>query len=150
MPHDITLLAGYSLALGQNASGPGNKTIIQGGDFFLKWKPSAETSVSWQTEYMCRRYQGMTSTDQDGGLYTSIDYQFLKRWHAGLRYDRLGLPEGLITKEWKVTPAIAFDPTEFSRLRLQYAYDKTSISPAVQSVVLQLQFSMGVHGAHAF
>ncbi len=153
LPHDVTLLAGYSLAIGQNNTGAGNEgndTIINGGDVFLKWKPSDQTSVSWQTEYMRRSYQGMVSTDKDGGLYTYVDYQFRKRWHAGLRYDRLGLPEGLIQKEWKVTPAIAFDPTEFSRVRLQYGYDKVGVDPAIQSVFLQLQFSMGPHGAHNF
>ncbi len=153
LPHDVTLLAGYSLAVGQNNTGlgnEGNETVINGGDLFLKWKPSAQTSLSWQTEYMRRGYEGETVTDKDGGLYTYVDYQFLKRWHAGLRYDRLGLPEGLIPKEWKVTPAIAFDPTEFSRVRLQYGYDKVGTDPAIQSVFLQLQFSMGPHGAHNF
>lgn len=150
LPHDMTLLAGYSLAFGHNESGFGNNTVLNGGDLYLKWKPSAQTSISWQTEYMHRSYQGAGTIDKDGGMYTYVDVQFLKRWHAGLRYDRVGLPEGLIEKEWKITPAIAFDPTEFSRVRLQYGHDKVGTDPAIQSVFLQLQFSMGPHGAHSF
>ncbi len=147
---DVTLLAGGSAAFGFNDTGPGNSTLIYGGDALIKWKPSSYRSLSWQSEYLVRNFELPGSHQHDGGLYTSVDYQFAKRWHAALRYDQMGLPEGLILKEYRITPAMTFSPTEFSRLRLQYEYDKVRTNDPVHAVFLQMQFNMGPHGAHAF
>jgi hypothetical protein len=74
----------------------------------------------------------------------------MKRWHVGARFDMVGLPDDSIVQEWRITPALTFDPTEFSRLRLQYEYDKVENADAVHAAFLQLVFNMGPHGAHAF
>jgi hypothetical protein len=62
----------------------------------------------------------------------------------------LGLPEGLILKEYRISPAVTFSPTEFSRLRLQYNYDKVRTNDPVHAMFLQMQFNIGPHGAHPF
>lgn len=145
-----TILLGGSTAFGFNATGLGNQTRLFGGDFLFKWKPKPYRTVSWQSEYIHRLLETPTGSENDGGLSTYIDYQFLKRWHVGLRYDHVGLPSDSIAKEWRVTPALTFNPTEFSRLRAQYEYDKVSGGNAVHAAFLQLEFSMGSHGAHTF
>ncbi len=147
---DLTMLLGFSGAFGTNSSGSGNRTEIYGGDFLLKWKPSARSSLTWQTEYIFRRMQLPGDNQSDGGLYSYIDYQFLKRWHAGLRGDLMGIPEGLILAEYRITPAITFDPTEFSRIRLQYEYDKIRGISGSSAAILEFEFSMGPHGGHPF
>jgi hypothetical protein len=121
-----------------------------GGDLLLKWKPSAHRSLAWQTEYIARWKQVDGGTEIDGGLYSMIDFQFLKRWVAGFRYDQVGIPVGLVTREYKLTPALTFRPTEFSQIRLQYEYYKIANQPSHQSAILQLMFNLGVHGAHLF
>ncbi|HEX5034703.1 MAG TPA: hypothetical protein VFW62_09500, partial [bacterium] len=147
---NLTLLAGTSGAYGFNGSGPGNSTALIGGDLLLRWKPSARTSVSWQTEYILRRMQLPGILESDGGLYSYLDWQFFKRWHAGLRYDQMGIPEGVIPTEYRISPAITFEPTEFSRIRLQYEYDKAANVDGVHAAMFQFQFSMGPHAAHPF
>ncbi|MFO1520000.1 MAG: hypothetical protein U1F57_10115 [bacterium] len=146
----LTMLLGGSFAFGFNDTGRGNETNMFGGDFYLKWKPSARQSLSWQTEYIGRREQVPGTTMTDGGLYSYLDYQFLKRWHAGLRYDQVGIPSGLVAREYRLTPAITFQPTEFSQIRLQYEYDKATNQDPVHAAILQFMFSLGVHGAHQF
>jgi hypothetical protein len=111
---------------------------------------SANQSLSWQTEYIARREQVEGGVETDGGLYSSIDFQFLKRWVAGFRYDQMGIPTGLVEREFRLTPALAFRPTEFSQIRLQYELDKIRGQDPTQAVILQLMFSLGVHGAHQF
>lgn len=147
---ELTALVGSSLAFGFNNTGPGNRTDLFGGDFFLKWKPSARTSVAWQTEYVLRRMQFPGFLASDGGLYSYVDVQFLKQWHAAFRYDQMGIPLGVVAREFRLTPAISFDPTEFSRIRLQYSFDKVANTDPVHSMFLQFQFSLGPHGAHPF
>lgn len=147
---ELTALIGSSLAFGFNDTGPGNRTDLVGGDFLLKWKPSARTSVTWQTEYILRRMQFPGFLASDGGLYSYVDVQFLKQWHAAFRYDQMGVPQGVVAREFRLTPAISFDPTEFSRIRLQYEYDKVANADPVHSMFLQFQFSLGPHGAHPF
>ncbi|MBI4196307.1 MAG: hypothetical protein HY539_00635 [Deltaproteobacteria bacterium] len=146
---NTTILLGTSAASGFNDTGLGNQTRLFGGDFLFKWKPASYRSVTWQSEYIYRWRQAGTLTEE-GGLYSYVDYQFLKRWHLGMRYDQMGLPEDAIVKEWRAAPTVTFNPTEFSRIRLQYEYDKPSNGRRVHAAFLQLEFSMGPHGVHAF
>lgn len=145
-----TVLIGSSAATGNNASGLGNTTTLFGGDVFLKWKPSARLSLAWQSEFIYRGMEIPGLTQKDGGFYSYADLQFAKRWHAGLRYDQMGLPDDSIAREFRVTPMFAFDPTEFSRLRVQYEYDKAVNNHVVHGAFLQAEFNMGPHGAHPF
>lgn len=147
---NTSILFGASAALGFNTSGPGNQTKIYGGDFLFKWKPKSYRSVVWQTEYLFRQFDDTAGNQHDGGLYSYIDWQFVKRWHAGIRYDQMGLPEAIVPKEYRVTPALTFNPTEFTRIRAQYEYDKVASASPVHAAFLQFEFSMGPHGAHLF
>jgi hypothetical protein len=52
---------------------------------------------------------------------------------------------------FRFTPAVTFYPSEFSKVRLQYNYDKPSDFDSAQHVaILQLEFVVGAHGAHKF
>ncbi len=149
---NTSILLGSSIATGANATtvDSGQLTNIIGGDFLFKWKPASYRSLVWQTEFIYRRMNSPTSFNRDGGLYSYADYQFSKRWHAGLRYDQMGLPANSIARESRITPAITFNPTEFSRIRAQYEYDKIKGTKSAHAAFLQFEFSMGPHGAHAF
>jgi hypothetical protein len=43
---------------------------------------------------------------------------------------------------------VDWSPTEFSRLRLQYAQDKSRPDATDQQIFLQYILSLGAHGAH--
>lgn len=146
----LTLLLGSSFAWGYNDTAPGNYTALYGGDLLLKWKPSARSSLTWQTEFIGRQMQVPGANEADGGLYSYLDWQFFKRWHAAFRWDQMGLPQGLQARETRLTPAIAFNPTEFSQIRLQYEADKIRGLDWANAVILQLMFNLGAHGAHNF
>lgn len=145
-----TLLIGGSGATGFNSTGLGNQTQLYGGDLLVKWRPRPSRGITWQSEYIFRSLQGAGTLLRDGGAYSYLDFQFHRRWHAGARFDYVGLPDDVITREWRFTPALTFDPTEFSRLRAQYSFDKTNGADGVHAAFLQLQFNIGTHGAHAF
>jgi hypothetical protein len=45
---------------------------------------------------------------------------------------------------------VTFYPTEFSKLRLQYAHDARQFSSDADSIWLQFEFLLGAHAAHKF
>jgi hypothetical protein len=103
-------------------------------------------------------YQG----DQSG-WYTSVVYQFMPRWRAGLRMDRLTsdntgsdtdvLDEAHLTGSThdpkRNSVMLEWVPSEFSRVRLQYNHDETTHDTDKQWL-LQYTVSLGSHGAHQF
>jgi hypothetical protein len=62
----------------------------------------------------------------------------------------MGWPDGQFQRRTRVTPALTFNPSEFSRLRVQYEWDKERFESSEHAAILQLEFSMGPHGAHPF
>src|SRR5437764_6383488 len=145
-------------------------------DFVAKWAPAGNasiTNVKLQGEYFRRTENGdltFNSTPGDyasrqSGWYTQAAYQFMPRWRVGYRYDRLS--HGTVSNGLGLTAANAplllsdynpsrntvmadWSPTEFSRIRLQLAADKSRAGATDKQVLVQYIFSLGAHGAHTF
>jgi hypothetical protein len=137
-------------------------------------------SLKLQGEYMQRTedgslgYSGPQATADDGyharqsGWYVQGVYQFLPRWRVGARYDSLdsGDPRIDLIRNgvlgWDdfamlapATPSrttLMFDwsPSEFSRLRTQYAWDEARAGSTDEQFFLQYIYAIGAHGAHKF
>jgi len=110
---------------------------------------------------------GMNSTDSyavtQSGWYVQSIYQFVPRWRAGLRYDQLdsgtaqvgALNTANIISDYHYSPKrntlmLDYSPSEFSRLRLQLARDKSRQGLTDQQLFLQYHMALGAHGAHAY
>ena len=137
-------------------------------------------SFKLQAEYMQRTEDGRLAFDTTGrnsvggyhsrqsGWYLQGVYQFLPRWRFGARYDSLDsgdtniglveqglLPVTAFTALLPATPSristmLDWSPSEFSRLRLQYAWDRARLIEHDQQLMLQYLYSIGAHGAHKF
>jgi hypothetical protein len=95
------------------------------------------------------------------GFYLQTVYQFIPRWRVGLRYDQLsadnqGPSLGVSTPlndtshvPSRITAMVDFSNSEFARLRLQVALDKSQ-SQEDKQLTLQYVMSIGAHGAHQF
>jgi hypothetical protein len=54
-------------------------------------------------------------------------------------------------ERWRVSPNLTWYPSEFSKIRLQYNYDRRQeIDETDHSVWLQFEFLLGSHAAHKF
>jgi len=102
------------------------------------------------------------------GWYLQGAYQFMPLWRAGLRYDRLSSGSrdlGLVDSGTlgmaafpllqayapsRVSLMFDYSPSEFSRLRLQLARDKSRPGAADNQIFLQYIMSLGTHAAHTF
>lgn len=148
-----TLELGGTYVGGRN--GFGEWTSVVAGDMTLKWRPIAAeryTSIDWTTEYVWVNRPGAPEDRQVGGAYTSLRYQFDQRWWIQGRGALLGLPEGETGRTWRAEALLAFVPSEFSALRLQYAFEQPEApgdSP-VHEVFLQAIVSIGSHPTHAY
>jgi hypothetical protein len=54
-------------------------------------------------------------------------------------------------RPWRATGSLEFNPSDFSRIRLQYNHDRSGRTERTNHEVF-LQFTMGIgaHAAHAF
>ena len=146
-------------------------STLYGFETIFKYIPSPSRSLTVQGEYLWRTQAGnilntatnvieRLSRSQDG-MYIQALYQ-MDRWRAGLRYDRLNL----FTKEYtlsgvqqnfqnpyRMTASLEFNPSEYSRFRLQYNYDRSGGgSPAYgggsetnHEIYLQMVLAIGAH-----
>jgi hypothetical protein len=104
---------------------------------------------------------GRVTGSQDG-YYLQASYGIAPRWSLASRYDVNGATNELntagTTTEFKqssrIGVSLAFAPSEFSRLRLQFAqgniYDDAGTKTALKHLFLQYTHSLGAHGAHKF
>jgi hypothetical protein len=137
-------------------------------------------SLKVQGEYMSRTEDGELTFDLSGaalagayrseqdGWYVQGVYQFRPRWRAGARYDSLdsgtaqiGLVDsGLLSADdfallssaspSRTSLMLDWSPSEFSRLRAQFAWDDARNAATDEQFFLQYIYSLGVHGAHKF
>src|SRR5260221_645813 len=164
-----TLVAGLSAGFGPNDAGGDRNTQISGGDLYWKWKPSDANAgfpfVSWQTEGLYQRFEagadtaaGLPSeTLKDWGGYSQVLWGFKERWVAGLRGEYADGNSGAFDpsdrfrgERYRISPAVTFYPSEFSKFRLQYNFDHGQLFGDDHSIWLQVEFLLGAHGAHKF
>jgi len=109
-----------------------------------------------------------TLRSAQSGWYAQGVYQFMPMWRVGYRYDRLNsgsvnlglvdsgtlsaadLPIYSRYNPTRNTLMFDYSPSEFSRLRLQFADDKSRLDASDKQVFLQYIMSLGAHGAHNF
>ena len=142
-------------------------------DFVWKWAPNGNatnTSFKLQGEYLHRRESGDLAADgaaadrysaSQSGWYAQGIYQFMPHWRTGLRYDRLdsgNVDYGLNTASLantsydpqRISLMLDYNPSEFSRLRLQFSRDESRQEATDNQVFIQYQMSLGAHGAHKY
>ncbi len=155
----------------------GNSHTV-GLDFVWKYAPNGnlrERYLKVQGEYFRRRESGDltydtasanvtdTFSNTQNGFYVQSVYQFVPRWRAGLRYDRLdsgvaqvgALNAGNVISDYAFTPTrttlmLDYSPSEFSRLRVQVANDQSRRGLTDTQFFLQYIMSLGAHGAHSY
>ena len=151
-------------------------TRVWVADAVWKWAPNGNatrTSFKLQGEYLRSTRSGslvydVGNADRAGayratqsGWYVQGVYQFMPHWRIGLRTERLdpGSPDyGLNAasfaasayKPRKNSLMLDFSPSEFSRVRLQLAQDRSREGLTDNQLFLQYQMSLGAHGAHSY
>jgi hypothetical protein len=144
---------GVSYARGHNDTGSEFLTQLYGLDATLRWKPLRRAiyhSFIFRSEFIWSQRQQIPSEQRSFGFYTSADYQLGRRWFLGGRYDRSGLSRFADITDQGGSLVLTYWPSEFSQLRAQYRFARYANSIDTNELLLQVQFSLGAHGAHPF
>jgi hypothetical protein len=146
-------------------------SALYGIEAVWKWKPNSREALTIQSEYMLLTQSGNTIDPtthavidplrrlQDG-FYVQGIYR-KNRWGVGARYDVLDLfydtfKQGGVQQNFggiphRTTASVEFNPTEFTRIRLQLAHDLSDPSGRTNNeAILQFNFGIGAHPAHLF
>ncbi|MBI1920595.1 MAG: hypothetical protein HYS23_05900 [Geobacter sp.] len=172
-----TLYFGPSVLFGKTRNGNivpdtdfDGSSSLYGMEAVWKWKPSKMQGLILQSEYLYLTQHGnltdLTAATveslrrrQDGFYFQGI-YQWY-RWRFAARYDMLelfadtfkrdGAQQELGETPWRATASIEFNPSEFTRIRLQYNHDRSGRDGRSNDEgILQFIFGIGAHAAHTF
>jgi hypothetical protein len=164
-------------AVTSSFTGSSHVTLL---DFVWKWAPEGNAtrqSFKLQGEWLGSRRRGELVADSPGaatadsysarasGGYLQAVWGFAPGWRTGLRQDRLdpGTPDYASNtaalavpgeRASKTSVMVDWSPSEFSRLRLQLANDRSGRYDGVHADnrvwTLQYQVALGAHGAHGY
>lgn len=153
----------------------GDNTLY-GVDLTYKYYFSADNAITWQSEYIYREmdgtqyvqdadgeWQGGSLKKEQAGYYAELVYQHDRNWRTGFRYSALNQnsitfngnshnePEDM----YVASAMLEYNPSEFSRIRLQYnnnssLYDEEGHKNNKNEFIVQFNYAIGAHGAHAF
>ena len=154
---DITestnLDVGTSVAWGHNDVGPDFTTRLIGLDATVRYRPLRRAiyrKFMGRTElFWSRRAQALEDVSAFG-MYASGDYQFARRWFAGVRYDWSERAHDSSLVDRGPSVVLTFWPSEFSQVRGQYRRLRYAEGSIANEVLFQFLFSIGAHGAHVF
>jgi hypothetical protein len=172
---DAFTLTDFDSRLGATTAWNGDVNVW-GVDAVWKWAPNGnpvERNLKLVAEWMQIERKGDLASDgpagpqadsfklTQSGWYAQAVYQFMPQWRAGLRYDWLdsgsfdgGANEQNLTESdynpWRWSAMVDWNPSEFSRIRLQYNHDRSREDVTDDQFFLQYIYSLGTHGAHRF
>jgi hypothetical protein len=132
------------------------RNTVAGVGLKYKWapligNPFPVVTLSGELIYGNRRVEDVDTRFERWGYYLYGQYDWTRRWAAGLRWDLTELPTAR-GREWAVSPYLQFKPSEFLRFRVQYKHtDGTGAAERVaDELFLQGSFIMGAHPTERF
>ena len=155
---------------GVDVIGANRRSYLVGADLYVKWKPpnvaAGYNSLAWQTEAIWRHLDDAAALPGgwDGGLYSQVVLQVARRWFLGVRGDVVGIPtSSSLGQTLRGSVSVTLQLSEFARVRAYGEAEHVVSGPSVPAVplapvvpgdavaaFLQLEISMGAHGAHPF
>lgn len=160
---ETTLEIGQSILEGRGTDGDHHGAF--GADATVRNVPARSSNRhGWilQSEYIQKgSWDGGYRREQDGG-YASFQYRLSQIFWAGIRAERArkSFADFIVDDTGTPVPAdvsrgnvnIAWTPSEFSFIRLEYSHAKANagIHPTDDRIQLQFNYTIGYHPAHAY
>jgi hypothetical protein len=159
-----TLELGQSVLEGRGADG--NRHAAFGADVTFRNVPARNSNRrGWilQAEYLQRGTfaNGSYVREPDGG-YASFQYRLSQIWWVGIRGEqaRRSFTDFMVDETGAPIPGkvnrgsvnIAWTPSEFSFVRLEYSHAKADVGihPTDDRLMIQMSYTIGYHPAHAY
>ncbi|HEX3176226.1 MAG TPA: hypothetical protein VHZ49_06080 [Methylomirabilota bacterium] len=135
------------LSAGTGATDDARRNTVAGVGVKYKWAPLTGfplMTLAGEAIY------GHRAADR-WGYYVYAQYDWTRRWAAGLRWDWTEVPR-LNGYEWAISPYVQFKPSEFLRFRVQYKHTEGTrdLARAIDELFLQGSFILGAHPTERF
>lgn len=145
---------GGSIAYGHNGVTNDTTTRLLGVDATLRWKPlrrSIYTHLLARGELTWSRADVASGSLDAVGGYGYLEYQFARRWTAGVRYDSSERAYAPGLRDEGGSFILTYRPSEFSLVRAQYRRTSLAdIDRPANELLFQFLYAIGAHGAHPF
>ncbi len=142
-------------------------TRLYSVDFRYVWAPTGnirQKELLLQGEYFWREEEGIYTLEEGGevyeehldggshGWYAQGVFKFSPKWRIGTRYSQICSPKdsGISHDPYAVAVMGDWSNSEFSRIRLQYNYEKLGEDLSDNQILLQYIMSIGAHAAHKY
>jgi hypothetical protein len=145
---------GLSYGFGPNGTTEDAETRLEGLDLTYRWKPlqtGMYRGLTLRGEVYRSRREQPEGEQTALGWYASGDYRLARRWFVGARYESAEHADDESLRDTGTAGILTFWPSEFSQLRAELRRRHFSLTDeTANELLLQLQFSIGAHGAHPF
>jgi len=150
---DANVDLGTSFAFGHNDAGGDATTRLIGLDATFRYRPlrrATSRRFIARTEVVWSRRSELAGEPLSFGAFASAEYQFSRRWFAGLRLDYADRATAPSLTDTGGSLLLTFWPSEFSQIRGQYRHSRYAEGQTANEFLFQFLFSIGAHGAHLF
>jgi hypothetical protein len=148
-----SLAVGFGLSAARSDL-PGEKHLrdLAGVDLYLKFRPPAGRAfVALQAEaFALRMVEGSEREEPRFGGYSQLVWQPGRHFAYAIRHDWAPPSELADGVEHRASAAVSLLPSEFQRIRLQGGQSWLPGGDKGWEAFLQVEFSIGAHGAHPF
>jgi hypothetical protein len=142
---------GGSIASGHNEAAA--TTRLFGADLTLRYRPLRRALYRrfiLRAEAVWSRTGLEEGQAKAFGAYVSAEYQFARRFFLGGRFDHSERADNPSLVDKGASAILTFWPSEFSQVRGQFRHTRYGEGETANEALVQLLFSIGAHGAHAF
>jgi hypothetical protein len=149
--HNVEL--GASWGRGSNGTTEDAKTTLENIHLVYRWKPLSGRpyrSFILRSELFRSRREQPGGRESARGFFAGCDYQLSRRWFAGARYEFSDRAHDASLRDRGEAVTVTFWPSEFTQVRGELRQRRYAGGIKANEGFLQLQFSIGAHGAHPF
>ncbi len=150
---DHNLELGASFGRGFNGSTADATTTLKNAHLVYRWRPlqgGPYRSFILRSEYFWSRREQPGKTQSSQGFYVAGDYRLGRRWILGGRYEFSDRSDEAAARDRGEAVTLTFWPSEFSQVRGELRQRRYAGGISAHEALLQIQFSIGAHGAHTF
>lgn len=150
---DHNLELGATWGRGHNGVTEASETTLENIHLVYRWRPlssSRSRGFILRSELFRSRREQENGRQNARGFFVGGDYRFAQRWWAGARYEFSDHADDETARDRGEAVTLTFWPSEFSQLRGELRRRRYAGGITANEAMLQLQFSIGAHGAHPF
>ena len=150
---DHNVEVGATWGRGHNGITEGSETTLENLHLVYRWRPLSGTpyrTFILRSELIRSRREQEVGKQTATGFFVGGDYRFAQRWWAGARYEFSDHADDARRRDRGEAVTLTFWPSEFSQLRGELRRRRYAGGITANEAILQLQFSIGAHGAHPF